>query len=99
MLSFTPTTSMVVVGEKLCMDPQIGQPTCCELEQEPFFSGVVALSNAVDDIVKGCHIWRQPIGSVRVAYVDWREKLICRVDQVSPVWCTSIQIVVTLVYE
>jgi hypothetical protein len=34
---FTPTTSMVALGEKLCMDSWIGQLSCCGLGQEPFF--------------------------------------------------------------
>jgi hypothetical protein len=52
---FTPTASMAVLGEKLGTDPWIGQPTCCELGRESFFSGAVALSIAVDDIAKGCY--------------------------------------------
>jgi hypothetical protein len=32
---------MTVMGEKLGRDPQIGQLVCCELGQEPFFSGAV----------------------------------------------------------
>jgi hypothetical protein len=52
---FTPTASMSVLGEKLGMDPQIGQPACCGLYREPFFSGAVALSIDVDDFVKGCY--------------------------------------------
>jgi hypothetical protein len=51
----TPTASMVVSGEKLGMDPWIGQPACCGLCREPFFSVVVALSIAVDDFTKGCY--------------------------------------------
>jgi hypothetical protein len=35
-----------------------------------FFSGAVALSNAVDDSMNGCHVQGLPIGSVRVAYID-----------------------------
>jgi hypothetical protein len=54
-IGFAPTTSMVVLGEKLGTDPQIGQPTCCELCREPFFSVVVALLNSVDDYMKGCY--------------------------------------------
>jgi hypothetical protein len=50
---FTPTTSMVVLGEKLGMDLWIGQLACCGLGQEPFFSGAVALFIAVDDFAKG----------------------------------------------
>jgi hypothetical protein len=36
-------------GEKLGMDPWIGQPVCCGLCQQPFFSGAVTLSNCVGD--------------------------------------------------
>jgi hypothetical protein len=43
------TTSLVDSGEKLGMDPQIGQPACCVLCREPFFSGAVTLSNSVDN--------------------------------------------------
>jgi hypothetical protein len=50
---FIPTFSMAGSGEKLGMDPQIGQPLCCELCREPFFSGAVALSITVDDFTKG----------------------------------------------
>jgi hypothetical protein len=38
--------------EKLGMDPRIGQPVCCELCQEPFFSGAVDLFKSVDDCIK-----------------------------------------------
>jgi hypothetical protein len=38
------------------MNPRIGQPTCYGLCLEPFFSGAVALSIAVDDFVKGCYV-------------------------------------------
>jgi hypothetical protein len=47
--NFTPITSMAVLGEKLSTDPQIGQPTCCGLCREIFFSRAVAMSIAVDD--------------------------------------------------
>jgi hypothetical protein len=46
---------MAVLGEKLGTEPHIGQPVCCGLCQEPFFSGAVALLNSVDDYVKGCY--------------------------------------------
>jgi hypothetical protein len=52
-VGFAPTTSMVVLGEKLGTDLRIGQPSCYGLGQEPFFSGAVALLNSVDDYVKG----------------------------------------------
>jgi hypothetical protein len=96
---FTPTASMATLGEKLGTNTRIGQPTCCGLCREPFFSGVVALSIAIDDFVKGCHVRGLPTGSVRGAYVDWCGKRTCRVDRFSPAGCTSIWIVVTLKYE
>jgi hypothetical protein len=40
---------LVGSGEKLCTDPQIGQPVCCGLCQEPFFLGAVTLFNFVGD--------------------------------------------------
>jgi hypothetical protein len=52
---FTPTASMAGTGEKLGMDLQIGQPTCCRLRWDPFFSGAVTLSTAIDDFMKGCY--------------------------------------------
>jgi hypothetical protein len=58
---------MNVRGDKLSGDPQIGQPVCYELGQEPFFSGVEYPLNSVDDSVKGCHIQGLP----REAY-GWR---------------------------
>jgi hypothetical protein len=90
MLGFTPTASIAVVGEKLGMNSRIGQTSCCGLGQEPFFLGEVTLSNTVDDSMKGFHIRGLPIGSVRVTYVDWCGKCMCRVYQVSLVGCTSI---------
>jgi hypothetical protein len=50
---FTPTASMASSEEKLGTNPQIDQPSCCGLCREPFFSGAVTLSIAVDDLVKG----------------------------------------------
>jgi hypothetical protein len=57
MLDFDPTASLVGSREKLGMDPWIGQPVCCGLCQEPFFSGAVALLNFVDYFVNGCYMW------------------------------------------
>jgi hypothetical protein len=50
---FTPTTLMAGSGEKLGTNLWIGQPSCCGLCREPFFSGAVALSIAIDDFMKG----------------------------------------------
>jgi hypothetical protein len=51
-------------------------------------------------LVKGCHVWGLPAGSVRWAYVDWRGKRTCHISQVfPPAGCTLIQIAMTLEYE
>jgi hypothetical protein len=52
---FTPTASMVVLGEKMDTDPRISQPSCYRLGQESFFSVAVTLSIAVDGFTKGCY--------------------------------------------
>jgi hypothetical protein len=93
------TASMVVVGEKLSMYPQISQPACCKLEQEPFFSGAVVPFNSVDNFTIGCHIRGLPARSIWVTYVDWHRKHTCRVYQVFPTGCTLIRITTTLRYE
>jgi hypothetical protein len=57
MIGFAFTASMTVLGEKLDMDPRIGQPTCCELCREPIFSGAVVLLNFIDDYTEVCYVW------------------------------------------
>jgi hypothetical protein len=57
-------------GEKLGTDLQIGQPTRWGLCREPFLLEAVALSIAVDDFTKGCHIRGLPTESVHRAYVE-----------------------------
>jgi hypothetical protein len=69
-LIFSPTTVIEAVGEKLGMDPWIGQSAWCGLGQEPFFLEVVDPFNSVDDFTKDYHIRELPTWSVRVAYVD-----------------------------
>jgi ribonuclease I len=54
-VGFAPTASIAVPGEKLGTDSWIGQPACCGLSREPFFSELVALLNSVDDYLKGCY--------------------------------------------
>jgi hypothetical protein len=54
---FTHTALMTGSGDKLGTDLRISQSSCCELCWEPFFSGVVTLSIAVDDFMKGCYTW------------------------------------------
>jgi hypothetical protein len=58
MFDFFSTALMTVVGEKLGMKSRIGQPTCCGLGQEPFFSRAVDPFNSVVDFTKGCYIRR-----------------------------------------
>jgi hypothetical protein len=53
-LVFSPA-SLVIMGEKLGMDPRTGQPACCGLGLEPFFSGAVDLFKFADDYAKGCY--------------------------------------------
>jgi hypothetical protein len=69
-------------GGKLGMDPQIGQSMRWRLCREPFFSGAVALSIAVEDFIKGCHVRGPPqeayaertwtgMGSMRVVLIGF----------------------------
>jgi hypothetical protein len=79
-------------------NPWIEQPMCCRLCCEPFFSGVVTLSNSVDDSqnVAICE-------SREIRMVEGHMRTGCEECVVliifSPVGCTSIQITVTLGYE
>jgi hypothetical protein len=81
------------------MDPQIGQPVCWGLCQEPFFLGAVTPSNPAGGSWKVATYGDRPqeayagrmwtgVGSVRVVLVEF-----------SPVGCTSIRIITTLIYE
>jgi hypothetical protein len=54
-VALPPLLQWLPRGEKLGTDPQIGQSSCCELCQEPFFSGEVALSITIDDFTIGCY--------------------------------------------
>jgi hypothetical protein len=51
-----PMISLAIVEEKLGTDPWIGQPSCCGLGREPFFSWTVDLFKSVSDYVKGCYV-------------------------------------------
>jgi hypothetical protein len=96
---FTPTASMAGLGEKLGTDPWIGQPSCCGLCWEPFFSGVVALSFAIDDLRKGCYVLTTWDTYGLGLYVDRAWDACGVLVRFSPAGCTSIQITVTLEYE
>jgi hypothetical protein len=80
-------------------DPWIGQPSCCELGREPFFSGAVALSIAVDDFVNGCYMQTAWDMYGWGPYVDRAQKVYDMLIRFSLVGCTSIQITVSLRYE
>jgi hypothetical protein len=56
-LALTPLLHWLARERNWGMDPWIGQPVCCGLCQEPFFSGAVALLNSVDYFVNGCYMW------------------------------------------
>jgi hypothetical protein len=60
-----PHASLVGSGEKLGMDPWIGQLKCCALCREPFFSGAVGSVQIYRRLVKGCHVRGPPVGSIR----------------------------------
>jgi hypothetical protein len=98
-VGFTPTTSLVGLGEKLGTDPWIGQPSCYGLCREAFFSGEVALLNSVDDYAKGCYTWTVWDIYGRGPYVDCAWKACGVLVTFSLAGCTLIQITATLRYE
>jgi hypothetical protein len=71
MVGFTPTASMAAMGEKLGMNPRIGQPLRCRSGREPCFLRVVALSIVVDDYTKGCYVRITWDTYGWGPYVDW----------------------------
>jgi hypothetical protein len=60
-----PPASLAGSGEKLGTDPQIGQPACCGLCRESFFSGVVGSVQICRRLAKGCHVRGPPTLNVR----------------------------------
>jgi hypothetical protein len=66
-----PLASLAGLGEKLGTDLRIGQPVCCGLCREPFFSGAVGYVQICQRLAKGCHVWGLPAGSVRVVLVGF----------------------------
>jgi hypothetical protein len=52
-----PTDSFVGSGEKLGTDSRVGQPTCCGLCKEPFFSGAVGSIQICQHLTKDCYMW------------------------------------------
>jgi hypothetical protein len=79
-----PPASLAGSGEKLGMDQWIGQPVCCGLCWEFFFSGAVIFVQICQRLAKGCHVRRPPVGSVHRAYVDWHGKRTYHVGRVFP---------------
>jgi hypothetical protein len=84
-LSFS-VASMVIWGEKLGGDTQIGQPTCCGLGRELSFSEAVTMSNSIESV------WK-----VVMYVLSWAHT--CHMYQVSSRGCTLIRIIMTLGYE
>jgi hypothetical protein len=70
MLDFTPTASMVVRGRETGYGPVDWLVVVLWIEKGAIFLGAIALSNAVDDLTKGCHVLGLPLESVRVVYMD-----------------------------
>jgi hypothetical protein len=98
-VDFAPIASMVGSGERLGTVSWIGQPSCCGLGREPFFSEAVALLNFIDDYVKVCYTWTTWDTYGRGSYVDRVWKTCDVLVGFFFVGCISIQIVVTLRYE
>jgi hypothetical protein len=98
-LALPPLLHWLAWGEKLGMDPQIGQPACYGLCQEPFFSGAVALLDSVDDYVKGCYMWSTWDTYGPRPYVDWAWEECGVLVGFFPAGCTSIRIAATLRYD
>jgi hypothetical protein len=89
---------MVVLGEKLSRVPWATQPGW-KVKSGALFLGSGESVQLYWVNLKGYHVQGLSAGSVHVAYIDWHEKGMCHVYQVSPVGFTSIQISVTLIYE
>jgi hypothetical protein len=69
------TASLAGSGEKLGIDPQIGQPAYWGLCRESLFSGAVTLSIVVNDFVKCCQVRASPAGSVHG--LTWEAYMSC----------------------
>jgi uncharacterized membrane protein len=67
------TASMVVLAEKLRWVPQTTQPGW-EVESGAHFLESSESIQLCWVSVKGCHVRKPPIGSLRGAYMDWRGK-------------------------
>jgi hypothetical protein len=52
-----PLVHWLARGEKLGMDPLVGQLACCGLCQESFFSGAVGSIQIYRRLTKGCYMW------------------------------------------
>jgi hypothetical protein len=75
------TAWMTMLGEKLRRVPQTAQPGW-EVKSGALFLRSSESAQLCWVSVKGCHVQRPLAGSICVAYVDWRGKRTCRVDQV-----------------
>jgi hypothetical protein len=65
------TASMIVKGEKLGGGPADRSTNVLGIVSGALFLWAVGSIQLCWVSVKGCHVRRLPVGSVRVAYVDW----------------------------
>jgi hypothetical protein len=89
-LGLFPPASLVGSGEKLVTDPWIGQPACCGLCQEPFFSGAVESIQIYRRLTKGCYMWTMGDTYGLGPYADGAWVVCSVLIGFSPARCTSI---------
>jgi hypothetical protein len=90
---------MTIMGGKLGGGPTDRSPDVLWIRTGALFSVAVALLNSIDDYSIGCHIRGLPVGSIRVAYVEWHRKCTCHVHEISRIGSILIRITMTLGYE
>jgi hypothetical protein len=75
---------MAVRGEKLGGTRGLVSRQTGDVVGDSFFSGAVESVQLCEVSVKSCNLRGLPVGSIHRAYIDWRGKCTCCVDQVFP---------------
>jgi hypothetical protein len=70
MIYFAPTTSIVGLGENWIQTHGSVSRCAVDYVMSPFFSGVVALLNSVDDCVKGCYTLTKKGGELGFLFIN-----------------------------